>query len=247
MSRLSPRLLTLSLMAAAVATLTACGGGGGSTDSAAPKQTALSTTLMDGLIGNAKVCVDTNNNNVCDPTEVQGRTDAQGRVTLNVTGTIPAGTRLLASIGLDAVDADTGPVTTAYTLSTPIARHGVISPLTTMVQARMDSSGESLAAAEAYVVGQTGLTVSVFDDFVAQRTRSNGHKKAGEWARLWVVSTQASVVAPGAAQATACDVSSPSSDDRDGEQDSDSDRDDDGGADRDHRNSERGLQHRLID
>jgi hypothetical protein len=71
----------LSLIGAAVMALTACGGGGGGGTTATGP---LSTTVMDGLIQNALVCVDANNNGLCDPGEIQGRTDANGQVTLNV-------------------------------------------------------------------------------------------------------------------------------------------------------------------
>ena len=67
---------TLGLIAAAVLTLSACGGGG---DGGVAGTTPVTTTVMDGLIQNALVCVDANKNGVCDPTETQGRTDAKGR------------------------------------------------------------------------------------------------------------------------------------------------------------------------
>ena len=100
-------------------------------------------------------------------------------------------------IGTDAIDADTGPILTAYTLQTPAGKHGVISPLTHMVQTKINADKvngtvTSIDAAETYVKEQTSLTVSVFDNFVASRDTDANAKKAGEVARLLVVSTQAS-------------------------------------------------------
>ncbi|MEO8654975.1 MAG: hypothetical protein ABI409_12695, partial [Ramlibacter sp.] len=88
---------TLSLIGAAVAALTACGGGGGGTSDTA----SISTTVMDGLIQNALVCVDANRNGVCDAGEVQGRTDANGQVTLTVPATDVGKVKLIAMIGTD--------------------------------------------------------------------------------------------------------------------------------------------------
>lgn len=51
----SNNYLTLSLIGAAVVALTACGGGGGSGPLGT---TSISTTVMDGLIQNALVCID---------------------------------------------------------------------------------------------------------------------------------------------------------------------------------------------
>jgi trimeric autotransporter adhesin len=204
--KLSPSShLTLSLITAAVATLTACGGGGGSTASTTPAATSsITTTVMDGLISNALVCVDTNSNNLCDAGEVQGRTDAAGKVTLTVAATDAATAKLIAIVGTDAVDADTGAVKTAYTLQTPAGKTAVISPLTTMVQTKIDTDKVTAAVAETYVKTQTGLTVSVYDNFIALRGQSAEHTKAGEIAHMVVLSIQGATTATSTTTATAC-------------------------------------------
>ena len=216
--KISTHHFALGLIASAIVSLTACGGGGG--DSAdgdnddapistpiatpvvtAPATTPVTTTVMDGLIQNALVCVDSNANGLCETTELQGRTDASGKVTLNIPTVDVASAKLVAVVGLDAVDADTGLVTTAYTLQTPAGKTDVISPLTNMVQSKIvqdkASTGAvtSIESAEAYVKGQMGLTVSVFDNFIAKRDTSAEYKKAGEMARLLVVSAQKSTTA----------------------------------------------------
>jgi hypothetical protein len=70
--------LKTALASATLLALGACG----SDD--APTTTALTTTVIDGAIGNALVCVDKNTNNSCDSDETQGRSDADGKVTLAV-------------------------------------------------------------------------------------------------------------------------------------------------------------------
>jgi mono/diheme cytochrome c family protein len=183
---------TLSLIGAAVVALTACGGGGGSGPLGT---TSISTTVMDGLIQNALVCVDANNNGLCDAGEVQGRTDANGQVTLTVPATDVGLVKLMAMIGTDAIDADTGPVKTAYTLTAPVGRHEVISPLTTMVQAKIDADEKagkptSVDAAASFVQASLTLNVSVFDNYIARRVSNPGSKEAGDDAHALVVVAQ---------------------------------------------------------
>lgn len=211
---------TLSLIAAATLTLTACGGGGGGgattattatpaattpvattpTATTAAAFTPVTTTVMDGLITNAQVCVDANNDGICQATETQGRTDSSGQVTLNVPTASLTTTKLVAQVGLDATDADTGVVKTAYSLQTPVGKLNVISPLTTLVQTKIDNDkaagiNTTIEAAETHVKSQIGLTsttVSVFDDYVSKRGSSNEHKKASDFATATVLSIQKS-------------------------------------------------------
>jgi mono/diheme cytochrome c family protein len=152
---------------------------------------------MDGLIKNALVCVDSNANGLCDTSEVQGRTDANGQVTLTVPAADVATAKLVAMVGTDAIDADTGAVTTAYTLTTPVGKHGVISPLTTLAQAKIDAdraAGKTTSADDADAYVQTALTlkVSVFDNFVAKRASNADFKKAGDVAHSLAVTAQIS-------------------------------------------------------
>jgi hypothetical protein len=188
----SKNYFTLSLISGAVVALTACGGGGGT----GPVDTAaISTTVMDGLIQNALVCVDSNSNGVCDAGEVQGRTDANGKVTLTVPATDVGKVKLVAMIGTDAIDADNGPVKTAYTLTAPAGRHDVISPLTTMVQAKIDSDDKagkttSVDDAATFVQNALTLTVSVFDNFISTRGSNQGSKDASDDAHAIAVVAQ---------------------------------------------------------
>ena len=182
--------LTLSLISMAVLTLTACGGGGGGGSSASPSSavganaagstTSVTTKVMDGLIQNALVCVDSNSNGLCDAAETQAHTDTAGTATLEVPSGSLAAARLIVVVGTDATDADSGGVKTAYSLTTPAGKLGVISPLTTMVQTKIDVDKVGVQAAEDYVKAQTGLTVSLFDDYVAKRASSPAHQKASD-------------------------------------------------------------------
>jgi mono/diheme cytochrome c family protein len=165
---------------------------------------------MDGLIRNAKVCVDSNNNHACDAGEIQGSTDANGQVTLSIPTASLGAAKIIANVGTDAVDVDNGAVPTAFTMTAPATggTTAVVSPLTTMVQSKMDTDKVSLEDAINYVKTQTGLTTaSPMDNFIEKRASSAEHRKAGDVARLLVLSMQKSktvAASTTATTATAC-------------------------------------------
>ncbi len=176
-----------------------CGGGGGGGGgggevvtpvAAAPTTTNVSTTVIDGALKNALVCMDTNLNGVCDAGEVQGRTDAAGNVTLAIPNADVGKYPLVAMVGTDAVDADNGPVTVPYKMTTPASRPTVISPLTTLVQETVVSTGLSIADAEKQLQSTTGINVSLFQDFTKAPAPTDGSTNAASVARMVVVTTQ---------------------------------------------------------
>lgn len=208
----------IATAAATLVMLTACGGGsstsptstGGATSNPSTPSTPVTVTVMDGLIRNAKVCVDSNNNNACDAGEIQGSTDANGQVTLSIPTASLGAAKIIANVGTDAVDVDNGAVPTAFTMTAPATggTTAVVSPLTTMVQSKMDTDKVSLQDAINYVKTQTGLTTaSPMDNFIEKRASSAEHRKAGDVARLLVLSMQKSktvAASTTATTATAC-------------------------------------------
>ena len=185
------------------AVLMACGGGGSSSGSdavmssgstsAATDNTSDSSNdnsenastfegkVIDGYIGNALVCLDLNNNLQCDPSEPSARTSSQdedyGSYTFTTTETIPAGTQVLAEVGVDAVDEDRGPVTKPYNLLTPSDKPGTVTPLTTLVSQEIINSGKALTSDEAEESVKTNLGFSedtslLENDFVAAQDTS---------------------------------------------------------------------------
>ena len=152
--------------------------------------TDVSTTVVDGAIRNALVCLDKSADGKCDADETQGRTDAAGNVTLAVPNADVGKYALIAVVGTDAVDADNGPVTVAYTLAAPADQTGVVSPLTTLVQQTIATTGTSSAQAAKAVQDQTGITTSPFQDFTKVAAPTDGSISAAAVARLVVVTTQ---------------------------------------------------------
>lgn len=191
------RLNRLTLALAGVTSVTvlmlsACGGGGGSAPDTST--TAVTTTVIDGALQNALVCIDANSNGECDAGEVQGKTDAAGKVTLAVPNGDVGKYPLVAIVGTDAVDADNGPVTEAYTLSTPAGKSGVVTPLTTLVHQTMLSTGSTVDEAEKSVQGASSINVSLFQDFTTDAAKAEaaaaGGSNPADVARMIVVTTQ---------------------------------------------------------
>src|SRR6476661_1504766 len=167
---------------------TTVGGGGDTGGTPAATTTAAAVTVIDGALRNATVCLDKNLNGVCDTGEPSAKTDASGAASLQVDAADVGKYPVLAVVGTDAVDADNGPVTTAFVLKAPADKTSVVSPLTTLVQTHVEATGASTATAEATIKGQIGLDVSLFQDFTKSTTTEGGTLNA--IARTLVITTQ---------------------------------------------------------
>jgi hypothetical protein len=145
--------------AVASAVLVACGGGGTTGQ-------ALTGKVMDGYITGAVVCLDVNNNGVCNSGEPQAETTAGGAYTLDVPSDAQlGGTNLLVNVPVGAIDEDNPgtPIATAYSMRSVASAQAVVSPLTTILAAHLDS-GETEAQALA-AMGLTGVDLN--EDYVA--------------------------------------------------------------------------------
>jgi hypothetical protein len=183
--------------------LSGCGGGGADSPSTT---STVSATVIDGAIKNASVCLDKNNNGVCDAGEPSGTTDANGKVNLTVSNSDVGKYPILAVIGTNAIDTDTGAVLTPYVMKAPADQVGVVSPLTTLVQAKIEATGATTAAALAAVKAQTGLLISPLADFT--KDSGNADQKAAQiLANAIVVITQeqGKLIAGAVGQATTTD------------------------------------------
>lgn len=196
--------LALALASAALLTLAGCGGGGdgdgssggagtggggaGSGPGPVVSRTSVPVTVVDGAIEKALVCLDTNLNGSCEADEPSGKTDAAGKVVLQVLNADVGKYPIVATVGIGAIDADHGEVKVAYTLKAPADRTAVVSPLTTLVQTSVETGGGTSAEAGAVLQAQLGLRTSPFDDFT--KDSSDAGKLAGTVARLIVVTTQ---------------------------------------------------------
>ena len=75
-------------------------------------------------------------------------------------------------------------------LSAPADQTGVVSPLTTLVQQTVATTGSSTTEAAKAVQQTTGLTASMFQDFTKAAAPTDGSVSAAAVARMLVVTTQ---------------------------------------------------------
>jgi acid phosphatase len=150
----SLRLIFIAAVATAI--LTACGGGSGGGDTGSASVT--SGTVIGSYFRNAKVCLDANNNGVCDAGETSTTSDSQGRYSL--TG---SGVAVVAEIGTDAVRFDPAtntstPVTSKIVLRAPKEAPGTVSVQSTSVVSEMEINNLSLTDAKAKVAAALGVS-----------------------------------------------------------------------------------------
>ena len=115
--------------------LSACSGGGG------PAVTGSTIGVVIGsYFRNAKVCLDTNNNGVCDAGETVAMTGNAGQFTLAGSGAAIAAEIDASSIQYDPDTGIAAPVTTRIVLRAPMEAPGVVSVASTAVVAEMESN-----------------------------------------------------------------------------------------------------------
>ena len=143
-------LKLLPLAALIGAALNGCGG-----DSDGYVQT--SGVVTGSYFRHAKVCLDANGNGRCDSGETSTYTDDGGTYKLLGSGAI------VAEIGTDATrfDPDTNTataVTQPMTFRAPAAANGVVSAISTELQAMMDANGSDMATARKALAARVGVT-----------------------------------------------------------------------------------------
>ncbi len=172
----------LQYPAAALATcllLVACGGGGNSEGNPAtglfdpdnlstpstPSTAPLNGIAADGYLVGATVCLDLNGNLVCNSGEPAATTGAGGAFSIDATQDQIDSNPLLLVADSGTTDEDTGaPVAGDFILTAP-AGSTFISPITTMVQTRVEN-GDSISAAGASV--ERSLDISEYSaDYIA--------------------------------------------------------------------------------
>jgi hypothetical protein len=138
------------------------GGGGGGGTPPGVSTVAVSGIVADGLLQNAKVCLDVNNNRICDTNEPSAMTNASGAYTINsAAGTnFPVLAMITAGV---TIDSDYGAVGESYMLMAPAGKPEFVSPYTTLVQSEIDSGrSQNLREAESTVLaGMVGTAGQV--------------------------------------------------------------------------------------
>lgn len=155
-TRIGRQAAALTITAFALA-LNGCGGGGGDGDA---NVTTISGVVVGSYFRNAVVCLDANNNGVCDAGEIATRSDSTGKYSLE--GIARFG--VVAEIGTDAIrfDPDTGrsaPVTDKIVFRAPSGSTAIVSAFSTLVASEIDG-GASPNQAIATVAARVGVDQS---------------------------------------------------------------------------------------
>lgn len=169
----SKHVLGLSIAAA----LAACGGGGDSSPSQSSAGGTTPTTptptvtgkAIDGYLTGATVCLDLNNNGVCDSAEPSAVTDAAGQFSIPYSGDA-TGKTLLVQITPSTKDLSRPAgfqFPSSFTLSQVVQSTPaqVVSPLTTLVGAQMQtglSRSQAVAAVQSLLGKQTDPNADYF-------------------------------------------------------------------------------------
>ncbi|MGF1753192.1 DUF1566 domain-containing protein [Vibrio makurazakiensis] len=169
------RWISISL---ASSVLVACGGAESdsklNTSTSSTSSASLSGVVLDGYLHNAKVCLDKNNNAICDSGDGEvALTDAKGNYQLSAGGDVSGYNLLVEAIPGQTIDMDNPnqPIQSAFTLEVPATAPAVISPLTTMIASVADSSGISFSEATQAVASEIGVDSSLINaDYAALNT-----------------------------------------------------------------------------
>ena len=127
----------------------------------------------DGYLYGAKACLDINENKVCDPTEPSASTGPNGDFSISASPS-DATHPIVVEIVVGTIDQDDpdNPIDTAYTITAP-AGYGFVSPLTTMIQNEIESSGVNAEDAETAIKALLGTSLPLDQDYVAGAAASD--------------------------------------------------------------------------
>jgi len=156
--------LSLALLSAS------CGGGGAASGSSS----VITGVAIDGNLYLATACLDVNVSGVCDAGEPSATTDLNGVFTIksnlfhNTINQYPVVVMAIAGTTIDQ-DLPGAPVASNFTMTAPAGYPLVVSPLTTLISAKM-AGGMTLGAAKQSVQADLGLVdlSDVFKNYVAQ-------------------------------------------------------------------------------
>lgn len=163
-----------SLLATSITlALSACGSSGSSTKS-------FSGTVADGYLVDARVCLDLNDNKVCDEGEPSAISTAGGEFTIDGVTQDQLNLHALVVEILEGLTVDEDfpdqTIDEAYTMTAP-AGYSFVSPLTTMVQQELEENEGNedfdVEDAEEAVQTKLGTTLDLREDFVAAKSEDS--------------------------------------------------------------------------
>lgn len=146
--------------------------------------------VADGYLQGAQVCLDLNNNKSCEADEPSVITGSQGKYTLEATPEQIATASIIANaVAGVTIDSDTGTtIDKDYSLSAPIGKHEFVSPMTTLIQSKIDENPDyTPEQAETLVKTDLGITdqnVSLYSDFIKEGESDEKYKVIHQTAQV---------------------------------------------------------------
>lgn len=137
------KLFVFSVLSLFIFSIVSCSGGGGNDTS----KTIASMKVVQSPVANAIVCIDENQNKLCDPNETQTMTDANGYFSLNIPDDASG---LLCTQGGTLILPDGSKQLALTLLAPPTAKN--ITPLTTLVALNPNLLPKIEALGESYDV-----------------------------------------------------------------------------------------------
>jgi acid phosphatase len=139
----------LAIAAASAIMLSGCGGSSSAVTNGA---------VIGSYFQNAKVCLDLNNNGVCDSGEPSSTSDSQGKYSLSGSNASVVAEILPGAIRFDPATNTSTPITSKIVLRAPKDAPGIVSVHSTSVVSEMETNNLSLADAKAKVAAALGVS-----------------------------------------------------------------------------------------
>lgn len=201
--KLSKTLITSAFVASMMLLSSGCGSESNSSDDTTTTQTdeetvTLSGAVADGYLYGAKVCLDTNFNDVCDQGETSAVTDEKGQYTLQVKELTMNAYTILAEADEYTIDMDTGlAIGEKWLFKAKAEMGGFISPLTTLAVNEMELNATMDAKTAMYKIQTAlGLDLNISEDYI-EANNSTAHTAAQIVARNMVTAGEAIQAAAG--------------------------------------------------
>jgi len=177
----------------AIIFLIGCGGSSSSSNSGNDNisKTTINGKVADGYLINAKVCLDKNENYVCDSDEPSSYTKSDGSYSLEVESGDENKYPVIVEVGKDAIDTDTNEnVSDEFLLFAPAGKYQFISPYTTLIKTQMDLNPQfSIDDAENVIKTKLGMpSADLFANYLKDNSYTSEvlHKVAKNLTSLFI-------------------------------------------------------------
>ncbi len=171
------RFTRTTLAAAVAAAVAGCGGSSSSLTGGGASYEATGA-VADGYLVGATVCLDLNENNVCDTGEPFATSGENGAFTLTTSTQTDLDAPIVVEVGAETIDEDTGAaVGAAYTLTAP-AGSSFVSPITTLVN-HFATQNPTFTADEVEAIVHARLGAGAGLDIMADYVANGDDAEAG--------------------------------------------------------------------